>query len=144
MKRDYDIHSYRRQYGEGDPVYILDTAKVKGKCKKLSRPWKGPGKVVKQLTPDLYRVKLRNSISTVHQDRLKPCRDREVPDWCQGSDEVDAETLYCLCHQSYDETRFMIGCDKCDDWFHGDCVGVTPGENLNIDKYYCPPCSSKG
>eukprot|EP00057_Strongylocentrotus_purpuratus_P009803 XP_011664277.1 PREDICTED: uncharacterized protein LOC105438300 [Strongylocentrotus purpuratus] len=129
MKRDYDVHSFRRQFNEGDPVYVLDTAQVKGRCKKLSSPWKGPGRVVKRLTPDLYRVELRKSISTVHQDRLKLCRDRELPEWCQESRRVDPESLFCICRQPYDETRFMIGCHGCEDWFHGDCVGVTPSEN---------------
>jgi len=31
--------------------------------------------------------------------------------------------LYCLCRTS-DDSRFMIGCDKCDDWFHPECVGL--------------------
>ena len=143
MKRDYDVHSFRRQFNEGDPVYVLDTAQVKGRCKKLSSPWKGPGRVVKRLTPDLYRVELRKSISTVHQDRLKPCRDRELPEWCRESRRVDPETLFCICRQPYDETRFMIGCDGCEDWFHGDCVGVTPSESTHIDKYYCPLCAER-
>ena len=78
-KRDYDVHSYRRQYSEGDLVYLLDTAKIKGVCKKLSPPWKGPARIAQRMSPDLYRVEWRNTISTMHQDRLKPCNDREVP-----------------------------------------------------------------
>ena len=33
--------------------YILDTATVKGKCRKLSPSWKGPGIVIKKLSPFL-------------------------------------------------------------------------------------------
>ena len=32
------------------------------------------------------------------------------------------ETVYCLCRQPYDETRFMIECNVCKDWFHGTYV----------------------
>ena len=37
----------------------------------------------------------------------------------------------------------MIQCDVCDEWFHGRCVGITPGEALMIDKYFCPFCKQK-
>ena len=50
-KRDYDVHLYRRQYSEGDLVYILDTAKIKGVCKKLSPPWKGPARIAQRMSP---------------------------------------------------------------------------------------------
>ena len=36
--------------------------------------------------------------------------------------------------------RFYIGCDKCDDWFHGRCVGVLPVEGTNLANYVCPKC----
>ena len=36
MKRDYDLRVNVRSYSVGDCVYILDTATVKGKCRKLS------------------------------------------------------------------------------------------------------------
>ena len=51
MKRDYGLKVFSRAYEEGDLVYILDTATVKGKCRKLSPSWKGPGIVIKKLLP---------------------------------------------------------------------------------------------
>ncbi|VDI13007.1 Hypothetical predicted protein [Mytilus galloprovincialis] len=35
MKKDYDLRVLERQYAAGDLVYVLDTAKVKGKSKKI-------------------------------------------------------------------------------------------------------------
>ncbi|CAI9721476.1 Hypothetical predicted protein [Octopus vulgaris] len=32
---------------------------------------------------------------------------------------ADGEPVYCLCRLPYDDTRFMIECDVCNDWFHG-------------------------
>lgn len=37
--------------------------------------------------------------------------------------------------------RFYIGCDKCQDWFHGACVGITAAEADNIEFYTCPRCT---
>lgn len=36
MKRDFDLKAVIRPFEEGDLVYMLDTATVKGKCQKLS------------------------------------------------------------------------------------------------------------
>ena len=52
----------------------------------------------------------------------------------------DDDTLYCLCQQPYDSSRFMIECDICHDWFHGSCVGVEEYQATDIDLYHCPSC----
>ncbi|RZF42669.1 hypothetical protein LSTR_LSTR001464 [Laodelphax striatellus] len=57
---------------------------------------------------------------------------------CQHSRET--KELYCLCRQPYDESQFYICCDKCQDWFHGRCVGILQSEADNIDEYVCPNC----
>ena len=57
-----------------------------------------------------------------------------------SSDEDDGDKkVYCICRSS-DVTRFMIGCDGCTDWFHGDCVNVSEKEAKYIKKYYCKRC----
>jgi hypothetical protein len=81
MKRDYDLKEFTRSYNLGDLVYVLDTATVKGKCRKLSPSWKGPGIILKKLSPRLYRVKTKSSVMVVNHDRLKHCRDRDIPLW---------------------------------------------------------------
>ncbi|XP_063923379.1 nucleosome-remodeling factor subunit NURF301 isoform X3 [Zophobas morio] len=52
----------------------------------------------------------------------------------------DTEKLYCLCQQPYDDSQFYICCDRCQDWFHGRCVGILQSEADNIDEYICPRC----
>ncbi|QQP41845.1 PHD finger and CXXC domaincontaining protein CG17446like [Caligus rogercresseyi] len=34
----------------------------------------------------------------------------------------------------------MIGCDKCEEWYHGTCVKITESGSKSIAKYFCPPC----
>ena len=42
--------------------------------------------------------------------------------------------------------RFMICCDTCEDWFHGDCVGVTQADGKELEnrgeEWMCPKCKS--
>ncbi|KAF2219811.1 hypothetical protein BDZ85DRAFT_205576 [Elsinoe ampelina] len=51
---------------------------------------------------------------------------------------------YCICRKG-DNGTFMIGCDgKCDDWFHGKCVGILEKDKNLIDRYICPNCTDAG
>ena len=81
MKRDYVLKVYSRTLEEGDLVYVLDTATVKRKCRKLSPSWKGPGIVIKKLSPYLYRMKTKAAVMVANHDRLKKCVDRDIPLW---------------------------------------------------------------
>ena len=51
------------------------------------------------------------------------------------------EILYCICRKPYDIPRFMIACDRCDQWFHGECIGISEKEGEFIDLYFCDDCS---
>ena len=35
------------------------------------------------------------------------------------------DTLYCICRQKYEDEKFMIQCNVCSDWFHGDCIDIS-------------------
>ncbi|KAK6509570.1 hypothetical protein TWF481_004308 [Arthrobotrys musiformis] len=59
-----------------------------------------------------------------------------------GTPKGSAETLYCICRKP-DTGKWMIGCDGCDDWFHGECVNVRPIEEDLVDQYFCPGCQGK-
>ena len=37
----------------------------------------------------------------------------------------------------------MIGCEHCDEWYHGDCVNVTEKDAKYIKRYYCKECRDK-
>jgi CpG binding protein C-terminal domain/PHD-finger len=48
-------------------------------------------------------------------------------------------TLYCIC-RGVDDGRFMIGCDKCGEWFHGSCVGMSAARGERLKKWLCADC----
>lgn len=53
---------------------------------------------------------------------------------------VDAHICVWVC-----SARFMICCDRCEEWFHGDCVGITEARGRlmerNGEDYICPNCN---
>jgi transposase InsO family protein len=149
MKKNYDLKILEKSYEVGDAVYLLDTSTEKGKCKKLSPPWKGPAVICEKISSYLFRVKLRNSVFVVNHDRLKPCRDKSLPQWIlhyrKSNKTVPVLTddkLYCFCRNK-DDGRFMIQCDFCSEWYHGSCVNISPSEAVSIDKYKCKDCQQR-
>uniref|UniRef100_A0A672II38 Bromodomain PHD finger transcription factor n=1 Tax=Salarias fasciatus TaxID=181472 RepID=A0A672II38_SALFA len=61
---------------------------------------------------------------------------------CKRGQESSTEELYCICRTPYDESQFYIGCDRCQNWYHGRCVGILQSEANHIDEYVCPQCQS--
>ncbi|KAI9484247.1 MAG: hypothetical protein EXX96DRAFT_600233 [Benjaminiella poitrasii] len=49
--------------------------------------------------------------------------------------------LYCICKRPYDVPRFMIACDRCNEWFHGECIQISEKQGEFIDLYFCDNCS---
>ncbi|KAI1427294.1 hypothetical protein F5Y12DRAFT_182696 [Xylaria sp. FL1777] len=61
-------------------------------------------------------------------------------DGSSNDDETD-NGPYCLC-RGPDDHRWMISCDVCEDWFHGECVDLDKdiGERL-VERFVCPNCT---
>ncbi|XP_076815802.1 CXXC-type zinc finger protein 1-like [Clavelina lepadiformis] len=58
------------------------------------------------------------------------------------SDSDAVDSVYCICRTS-DIERFMIMCDECQEWFHGDCIKITEKEAKHIKYFYCKSCRVK-
>lgn len=50
-----------------------------------------------------------------------------------------AGQAYCICRSS-DSSRFMIACDACEEWYHGDCINISEREAKYIKNYFCERC----
>ena len=44
----------------------------------------------------------------------------------------------CVCVNRW--RRFYIGCDRCNEWFHGACVGIEEKDAAHIESYLCARC----
>ena len=57
-----------------------------------------------------------------------------------SDDEID-NGPYCIC-RGPDDHRWMISCDACEEWYHGECINLDKelGEKL-IERFVCPRCT---
>ncbi|KAI0094661.1 hypothetical protein BDY19DRAFT_34933 [Irpex rosettiformis] len=65
--------------------------------------------------------------------------DKKAHDGPEEEPVVD-DKLYCICKTKYDEDRVMIACDRCDEWYHTQCVNMPDLEVDLVDQFICPIC----
>ncbi|ORY90300.1 hypothetical protein BCR35DRAFT_137418 [Leucosporidium creatinivorum] len=59
----------------------------------------------------------------------------------QGEEEEEEDDrLYCICQKLYDPDRIMIACDKCENWYHLDCVEIPNDKVELVDQFIGPHC----
>ena len=61
-----------------------------------------------------------------------------------AEDDDDPNQLWYICCQPAGEDNFMICCDCCHEWYHGECVGISVSQedvmSRDNEKYVCPLC----
>ncbi|XP_072552895.1 uncharacterized protein [Salminus brasiliensis] len=92
--------------------------------------------------PKLVRGVRKNEVEEEEEEAME-AEDAEKSS-NDSSEESDPNAIYCICRQKHNN-RFMICCDRCQEWFHGDCVGITEARGRLLEKngedYICPTCS---
>lgn len=78
-----------------------------------------------------------------HKEQKQEVEEEEKSDSDSDDEYNDPNRLWCICRKPHNG-RFMISCDVCEEWFHGDCVGVTVQRGKQMEKkgeeYVCPTC----
>ena len=138
-KKFYDIGVKKVEFRPGDVVYYLD----KMRKNKLSHVWIGPCLVIYRSSPYNFDILIDNRIEKrVNHDLLKPCTDRLVPKWIKVRQDVikkELKVTYCICRRP-DDGRVMVQCDKCKDWFHHHCLGLSQSRARRLGSFLCPVC----
>ena len=110
----------------------------RGSARNCAPPWKGPAQGIACLSPVVFRLRHRNAVFTVNHDRLNKCKTRGAAGQSVPV-RLDKESC-CLCRKP-DDGKFMIQCDRCDEWFRGRCVHVWDCDGMeylhNGKKYLC-------
>jgi hypothetical protein len=57
-----------------------------------------------------------------------------------SSTSVKKDKVYCICRTKYDPKKFYVGCDVCNNWFHGSCVGINENMAKTMTEYICDEC----
>jgi hypothetical protein len=52
----------------------------------------------------------------------------------------DSSSKYCLCDRG-DDGSFMICCDDCEKWYHGDCIKLPFSKGIETKYFKCHTCS---
>ena len=94
QKKQYNRTADDCRIVEGMYVWLHNPIRSKWKCTKLSLPWEGPYRVVKQLTDVVFRIKKKKSgnFVVVHADRLKVYEGPPIKECTKRMEQYRGET----------------------------------------------------
>ncbi|KAL3479249.1 hypothetical protein BJX99DRAFT_86784 [Aspergillus californicus] len=116
-----------------------------------SRTSKAPGtkkqnsaSVANSPAPEKKEKKSKSKKKAPKKAVVKEELEQEEEEEEEEASESDENAIFCICRKP-DNHTWMIACDGgCEDWFHGKCVNVDPGDVELIVKYICPNCKANG
>ncbi|KAF5314131.1 hypothetical protein D9611_006888 [Ephemerocybe angulata] len=80
--------------------------------------------------------------SSVPDEKVTKAEKQEEEEDSDAANEDD-NRLYCVCKTKYDQERCMIACDRCDEWYHMQCVDMPEIVADLVDQFFCPLCIEK-
>ncbi|NXH18664.1 PHF3 protein, partial [Bucco capensis] len=123
------------------PEHLKEDDKEKNKSKRIDKNLQPrQRRSSKSLSLDEPPLFIPDNISTVKREGLEHSSASE-------SKHVWVPNKQCgFCRKPHGN-RFMVGCGRCDDWFHGDCVGLSLSQAQQMgeeDKeYVCVKCCAE-
>ncbi|EGT37378.1 hypothetical protein CAEBREN_19314 [Caenorhabditis brenneri] len=105
---------------------------------------KEPESSPEAITPLRIRIKFDGSKKKEDQEPKKEEEPKKVPPrrlLSTDDEEEDDEVLYIcpVCSVAYNHAANMVSCDKCEEWFHWHCVGIT--SEPTEEQWFCKKCS---
>ncbi|KAJ1292275.1 hypothetical protein BS78_02G379700 [Paspalum vaginatum] len=75
-----------------------------------------------------------------HDERARNFRKERVVFPHEDTESSEVSPVCSLCEKCYSEEDIYIGCEKCEDWFHGDVYSVTIENVNNLIGFKCHRC----
>jgi hypothetical protein len=128
------MHEAKALLDEGDKLKLVcQELKVLRNAIRSTKVWMGQVKKCKVELGATAAADLENLID--EHDSLLIAMPEEV-------DKLKQATKgFCLCRRPYE--GFMIGCDSCEEWYHGSCIAVSASQADRYEKYVCVRCCVK-
>mmetsp|Transcript_43531 Transcript_43531/g.49071 ORF Transcript_43531/g.49071 Transcript_43531/m.49071 type:complete len:1967 (-) Transcript_43531:117-6017(-) len=129
-----DIQDAKNQMETGEKlkVHTEELKQLKAKLK-AARNWSNRAK------------KCNLEQGSIHVSDVKQLIEEHETLLIEMPDELEvlkqATVGYCICRRPYD--GFMIGCDHCEEWYHGPCIGISESKAGRFEKFTCIRCSTK-
>jgi len=81
------------------------------------------------LVKDILKIRKRNQRHVHYNDESVPCL---------------SQSLECRVRLGdISSSQFCVQCDRCETWFHGECMGFRSAQQLcDIDQWFCSQCSN--
>ena len=73
----------------------------------------------------------------------KPSKEKNVGNKKKKNKENEVDVkVYCICRQPERHLSSMIGCDFCEEWYHGSCINLKKDDITKLEKrkWKCPNC----
>ncbi|XP_018121011.1 PHD finger protein 3 isoform X2 [Xenopus laevis] len=121
----------------GEQTEALDTSEEKPKLKKSVPPRQRRSS--KSISVDEPQLFVPDNIPAVKKDGTElTC----------ASDKIAGSSIrHCCSCRKLHGNKFMVGCGRCDDWFHGECVGLSLSQAQHMEtedkEYLCPKCCAE-
>ncbi|KAG8444874.1 hypothetical protein GDO86_009868 [Hymenochirus boettgeri] len=122
---------------DGDQKESLDNLEEKSKLKKsLSPRQRRSSRSICVDEPPLF---IPDNIPAVKREGLEITSPTDK--------SVGSPIQHCCSCLKLHGNRFMVGCGRCDDWFHGECVGLTLSQAQQMEnedrEYICFKCCNE-
>ncbi|XP_063406849.1 PHD finger protein 3-like isoform X7 [Mytilus trossulus] len=80
------------------------------------------------------------------EDEESSSEDDDDEDMDSEEEYEPPDRKYCICNKPYGN-KFMICCDRCENWYHGKCIGITRERGKEMadkeEEYICDGCKEK-
>ena len=89
---------------------------------------------------DSHKSRKGGHLSKGRREKDAQVADQAMRGTGEAGEEADNAAVYCFCRKS--AVGFMIFCNKCEEWYHGECVNISSAEGDAIEEYICGMCTA--